>query len=99
MRDLIQLVSRWFYERNLNEGDPNQQMIKLREEVEELGSALAEEDHLGIIDGIGDSLVVLIGICVQLDLDIETCLDYAYNEIKDRRGKLINGIFVKEEDL
>ena len=27
------------------------------------------------------------------------CLEVAYKEIKDRKGKLVNGIFVKEEDL
>lgn len=27
------------------------------------------------------------------------CLLTAYNEIKDRKGKMINGVFVKEEDL
>ena len=29
----------------------------------------------------------------------DECLEIAYNEIKDRKGKLVNGVFVKEEDL
>lgn len=38
-------------------------------------------------------------IAMQLGLKFDDCLDYAYNEIKDRKGKLINGMFVKESDL
>ena len=52
-----------------------------------------------IIDGLGDVLVVLIGLSMQLGLDLTECLEVSYNEIKDRKGKLVNGVFVKEEDL
>ena len=45
------------------------------------------------------SFVTLICIAEQLGLKFNDCLDYAYNEIKDRKGKLINGTFVKESDL
>ena len=51
------------------------------------------------MDGIGDTVVTLICIAEQLGLKFNDCLDYAYNEIKDRKGKLINGTFVKESDL
>lgn len=30
---------------------------------------------------------------------LEDCVEGAYDEIKDRKGKLINGVFVKEIDL
>ena len=36
---------------------------------------------------------------MQLGLDINDCIKAAYEEIKDRRGELVNGLFVKEEDL
>ena len=32
-------------------------------------------------------------------LKFEDCLSLAWNEIKDRKGKLIDGVWVKEEDL
>jgi hypothetical protein len=32
-------------------------------------------------------------------MNIEDCIDVAWNEIKDRKGKMVDGIFVKEEDL
>jgi hypothetical protein len=30
---------------------------------------------------------------------MEECLEVAYNDIKDRKGKMIDGVFVKESDL
>ena len=48
---------------------------------------------------MGDILVTLIILSKQLDIDLVECLDMAYNKIKKRKGKTINGTFVKEEDL
>lgn len=33
------------------------------------------------------------------NLDFWDCVQHAYDQIKDRKGKMINGVFVKEEDL
>nr|DAJ33134.1 MAG TPA: NTP-PPase-like protein [Caudoviricetes sp.] len=33
------------------------------------------------------------------DLTVEECLQVAYEEIKDRKGKMVNGVFVKQEDI
>ena len=52
-----------------------------------------------IKDSIGDMYVVLTILSLQLGLDIEDCVMHAYGEIKDRKGKMIDGIFVKEADL
>lgn len=46
---------------------------------------------------MGDVFVTLIILCEQLDIDPVTCLDMAYDKIKDRKGKTINGQFVKED--
>lgn len=69
---------------------------KLQEEVQELLDADNRADE---IDAVGDITVVLIGYCLQRGLVFEECLQSAYNEIKDRKGKVINGVFVKEADL
>ena len=50
-------------------------------------------------DAIGDTLVTIIVLAHQLDLDVTECLGIAYEEIKNRKGKMINGTFVKEDDL
>nr|WP_308533259.1 MazG-like family protein [uncultured Peptoniphilus sp.] len=48
---------------------------------------------------MGDIFVTLIILCEQLGISPEKCLEMAYNKISTRKGKTINGIFVKEEDL
>ena len=32
-------------------------------------------------------------------LSFKDCVQYAYDQIKDQKGKMIDGVFVKEEDL
>lgn len=89
-------VNGWFIDRGLDKAEPIAQFTKLVEEVAELGVAIVQNDTEETIDAIGDSLVVLIGICLQLDLDLATCLETAYDVIKLRTGKLVNGIWVKD---
>lgn len=48
---------------------------------------------------MGDVFVTLIILCDQLNLDPVDCLTMAYEKIKDRKGKTINGVFIKQEDL
>jgi hypothetical protein len=73
------------------------QALKLVSEVGELCDAVIKKDRDGVIDGIGDSLVVLIILADIEGLNLLSCLESAYNEIKDRRGILQpNGVFIKE---
>lgn len=94
---LFGLIRNWAKERNLITGaQPKDQMLKMVEELGELGKAIGRQDMPEIIDGIGDSVVVLTILAAQYDLKIEDCIFSAYNEIKDRKGKMINGMFVKD---
>ena len=95
----LNLIREWVRARNIQTGDPKQQICKTLEELGELASALNKNNLELAKDGIGDTIVTLIAIAEQLGLDINECLDFAYNEIKDRKGKLINGIFVKDADI
>jgi NTP pyrophosphatase (non-canonical NTP hydrolase) len=52
-----------------------------------------------IRDDVGDMMVVLINIMERNGLSMEDCLEVAYDDIKDRKGKMIDGVFVKEGDL
>jgi len=73
------------------------QALKTGEELEELFDAIAKDDKAAIKDAYGDILVTLIMGCACADLDLVTCLEKAYNEIKDRKGYLNEaGIFVKQ---
>jgi NTP pyrophosphatase (non-canonical NTP hydrolase) len=90
-------ILNWAKERNLLEkSNSSKQFIKLVEELGELASAMGKGDIVNIIDAIGDIQVVLIILAAQYDLDVDDCLNTAYLQIKDRKGKTINGIFIKE---
>ena len=91
------LILQWAEERGiLKPENANRQILKLFEECGELAGAMAKNKHSEIVDAIGDIQVVLIILCKQLGYDYEQCLVDAYNVIKERKGKLINGIFVKD---
>lgn len=97
MEQLIDSVINWGKERNIIGGATAlDQQEKLEEEVEEIRVALESGDGAGVVDGIGDAMVVLIMQSAILGLRIEDCLAAAYEEIKDRKGKLIDGIFHKD---
>lgn len=97
--DITELIKKWAIDRNVVSGDPKAQMVKLLEEAGELAEGINKNKQDLIIDSIGDVYVVLVILCMQLGLDINDCIKAAYEEIKDRKGKLVNGLFVKEEDL
>ena len=100
MEELIAKVKEWGKARGLDKTDPYRQAVKLQEEVGELAAAILRDDYIEQEDAVGDILVVLINLCVELDIsDIDDCLWCVYDEIKDRKGKTINGVFIKDEDL
>jgi NTP pyrophosphatase (non-canonical NTP hydrolase) len=74
------------------------QMLKVLEEVGETAGALLKGNETEIKDGIGDSFVTLIILSKQLGLSPTECLEAAWNEIKDRTGKTVDGVFVKNEN-
>jgi NTP pyrophosphatase (non-canonical NTP hydrolase) len=91
------LIRTWAKERGLYEkGDPKTQALKLVEEVGETCRAILKEDYDQVIDGIGDCVVVLTNLAELMDVKIEACIASAYNEIKDRKGKMDNGTFKKD---
>ncbi|HJA91322.1 MAG TPA: MazG-like family protein [Candidatus Jeotgalibaca merdavium] len=99
MQHLTELIRQWAEERNLQNAKANKQVIKLGEEFGELCQGMAKDNAVQVYDSIGDMYVVLTILCMQLGISIEQCVSYAYDEIKDRKGKMVNGVFVKEEDL
>lgn len=88
----------WAIERGLHTGEPSKQMLKLIEEVGELANGMARNNSELIVDSLGDIYVVITILAMQYQLDIEQCIQSAYEEIKDRKGKLVNGVFIKEQD-
>ena len=99
MDRLVKLVEKWSRDRNLHEADSGKQFLKVIEEIGEVADALAKDKPEELKDGIGDTVVTLIILAQQNGLTLEECLETAYSEIADRKGKTVNGVFVKEEDL
>jgi len=97
INNMKQKVIDWAKERGLiKEDNAPKQIIKLSEEVGELCSAYLKQNDLELYDAIGDIQVVLIILCEQLDIDYDKALESAYNVIKNRKGKTVNGTFIKE---
>ena len=88
----------WAKQRGLyKKGDSKTQYVKLQEEAGELAKALLKNDKPEIKDAIGDIVVVLTNLAHLEKLTIEECIDAAYTEISNRKGKMVNGTFVKDE--
>mgnify|MGYP001421471612 CR=1 FL=1 len=92
----FQKIRDWADKRGLyDKGDTKTQFCKLMEEAGELGRAVLKDNQAEFIDAIGDMVVVLTNMAMLGGTSIETCIDAAYDEIKNRKGKMVNGTFVK----
>ena len=93
-------IRKWARVRGIyDRGDQKTQYIKLQEEAGELAKAILNKDKAEVEDAIGDMVVVLSNLAELSELRIEDCIDSAYNEISNRKGKMINGTFVKTDGL
>lgn len=92
-------VRKWAEDRNIHNTAPEKQILKVLEELGELSGAIARGNLDEIDDGLGDVLVTLIILAQTLHYELEINLASAFAEIKDRKGKTKNGIFIKEADL
>ena len=91
------LIREWANERGLyDKGDTKTQSLKLVEEVGEICRAILKGNDSDVEDGIGDAVVVLTNLAELQGTTIEHCIEMAYNEIKDRKGKMHNGTFKKD---
>ena len=91
------LIRSWANERGLySGGDTKTQTLKLMEEAGEICRAVLKVDKQATMDGIGDCVVVLTNLAELAGTSIEDCIDLAYNEIKNRTGKMDNGTFKKD---
>jgi NTP pyrophosphatase (non-canonical NTP hydrolase) len=95
---LMNYVISWAEAKDLiKKENATKQMLKVIEEVGETAGALAKGKEDAIKDGIGDSFVTLIILAKQLGYEPNECLSKAWYEIRNRTGKTVNGVFVKDE--
>lgn len=98
--ELITKVNEWAISHGLDKSNPKTQWMKVTEEVGEIRDVFLKphdfaDPEWSLKDAIGDSIVTLIVLCLQLGYDVEECLTIAYNDIKDRKGVMIDDNFVK----
>ena len=96
---LTEKIEEWAIARKLDTADPTKQMLKLAEEFGELAEGMAKGKTDIVKDSLGDMYVVMTILAMQMDVDFRECIEMAYKEIKDRKGEMKNGVFVKESDL
>ena len=96
IEEVIVNIRDWHNDRNLIHGSTEKdQVLKLIQEVGELSDNVCKGND--IADDIGDILVILINIMLRRGLSLQQCLEVAYEDIKNRKGKMVDGIFMKEE--
>lgn len=97
MCTLTKKVWEWFDEKGLS--DVTMQTAKHAEEFGEFCHEITRgrTDSFEVVDALGDMFVTLIGLCHHLHIPPQAALSLAYDQIKDRKGKVINNSFVKGE--
>ena len=91
-------IKQWHRDRNLIDGATDKdQLAKLIQEMGELSDNICKGKD--IRDDIGDMIVVLINIAERNDVSITECIKTAWEDIKDRKGMMRDGVFVKQDDL
>ena len=96
--DYVNKIVGWHHDRNLIEGSTDKdQFAKLIQEAGELSDNICKGKDVS--DDIGDMVVVLLNIAERNKLSLTECLSKAWDDIKDRKGRMVDGIFIKETDL
>ena len=94
----VNRIKQWHHDRNLIDGsDDKTQFAKLIQEAGELSDNICKGKD--IKDDIGDMIVVLINIAERNDISLTECIKTAWEDIKDRKGMMRDGVFIKEDDL
>jgi NTP pyrophosphatase (non-canonical NTP hydrolase) len=90
-------IINWAKARNLDNPDNKfQQLAKVMEEVGELSSAILKRDISETSDALGDSYITLVILANQMGYSLEACAKRAFKVIEYRKGKTLNGTFIKE---
>lgn len=96
--DYTKSIEAWAANRGLDKTNPDKQLIKLVEEIGELSEAHNKGYRDKQIDSLGDIYVVLAIYALQNGLHLDDCVKEAYNTIKNRQGKMVDGVFIKDGD-
>ena len=94
----VNRIKQWHHDRILIVGsDDIRVFAKLIHEAGELSDNICKGKD--IKDDIGDMIVVLINIAERNDISLTECIKTAWEDIKDRKGMMRDGVFIKQDDL
>lgn len=99
MNGLIKATQLWAIDKGLDTADPAKQFMKMSEELGEVAQAYNRDSQENLEMELGDLFVTAIIFAQQNGIEPEDALKKAYDKISNRNGELINGTYVKEEDL
>lgn len=99
MNRIIISVQLWAEEKGLLDADPKAQLLKILEELGEVTQAYTRNLREELEMELGDLLITIIIFAQQNGIDLEEALKVAYEKINGRKGEMVNGLFIKEEDL
>lgn len=77
----------------------NELSLRAISSIGELATGISKKDMTKVKTGIGGAYRVLEAICYRFDLSGEYAASNAYEVIKDRKGRMVDGVFIKEADL
>ena len=95
--ELIAKIISWAEDRKID--NPILQYAKVNEEIGEIAHELTRNrrNSMELVDALGDSFVTLIVLTNILGYDVNSVISSAYEVIKDRKGKTVDGSFIKNE--
>lgn len=95
--ELIEKIISWAKDRKID--NPILQYAKVNEEIGEIAHELTRNhrNSTELMDALGDSFVTLIILTNILGYDVNGVISSAYEVIKDRKGKTVDGSFIKNE--
>lgn len=98
LQDEFEAIRLWAFDKGiLTNGSAQKQTIKLGEEFGELCKAMNDGNTAELQDAVGDMVVVLVSLSHLAGLKFEYCVNSAYNVIKNRTGKMVDGTFIKDK--
>ena len=97
--DIEMKIIQWSEKRQIiPNSTPQAQLLKAFEEMGELAAGEVRNKMPLIEDAVGDVIICLVNYCALRDINLVSCMQLAYDQIKDRKGTMMpNGVFVKSE--
>lgn len=99
MNNLTERTLAWAERTGIADLAPHKQLLKTMEELGEVAGALVRGKEDELKDGIGDVFVTIAIVARQAGLSIEDCVQMAVETIEPRKGLVVDGVFIKYEDL